>query len=49
MRPTSEIPLAKAGAKLYLKKEPRPLRLTETGAGAARYAPRTVAFSGFIF
>ena len=42
-------PLAKAGMTLFLKKESRPLRLTETGAGAAQYAPTRLPYSVTFF
>ena len=35
--------LAKEEERIYIKKEPRLLRLTETGAGTARFAPPCTA------
>jgi len=37
---TPENRLAKAGKRAYIQREPRFLRVTETGAGTARLAPR---------
>ena len=42
-------PLAKRGVKLYLKREPRHLRLTDTGAGTARFAPPCTVATAVLF
>ena len=42
--------LAKQGRRAYTKREPRFLRLTETGAGTARFAPPcTATVTGLYF
>ena len=42
--------LAKEEERIYIKREPRLLRLTETGAGTARFAPPcTATVTGQLF
>ena len=44
-----QIPLANAAGRLYLKREPRHLLRTDTGAGTARFAPPCTVATAVLF
>ena len=44
-----QIPLANVAGRLYLKREPRHLLRTDTGAGTARFAPPCTVADAVLF